>query len=135
LSDSAWFEWYPQGSIYPGTVPFKAGDTVTVVVSATSKTTGTAKITNVTTGKSVSQSLTNMANPLCQQNVEWIVEKLSDTLPNFGTVKFTNTLATLTSGATIGSKNADVWQIVDGSGKAHSATTLVSDGTATVAYE
>lgn len=75
---------------------------ITLTVTATSTTAGTAVIENVSTGKTVSKSLTS-TDKLCQTNAEWIVEDFEEgnslvPFANFGTVTFTNAHATTSSG-------------------------------------
>jgi hypothetical protein len=77
---------------------------------------------------------------MCQQDVEWIVEDFAiqgpSTYPlaNYGTVKFTNTVATMNSGSGIGSNNADIWVTLDSNSNPLSSTTLNSDGTVSISY-
>ncbi|KAI1371865.1 peptidase A4 family-domain-containing protein [Hypoxylon crocopeplum] len=90
-------------------IPIKAGDTITMTVTATSTSAGTAVIENVTTGKTVTHSFSGESDALCQTNAEWIVEDFSSggslvAFANFGTVQFTGASVnggTGVSGATI----------------------------------
>jgi carbohydrate-binding DOMON domain-containing protein len=50
-----------------------AGDTIKLTVTATSTTTGTAVVENLSSGQSSTVSLTTPL-PLCLENAEWIVE-------------------------------------------------------------
>jgi hypothetical protein len=50
------------------------GDQIKMVVDATSKTTGTASLENLTTGKKVTHKFTSTPSTLCETNAEWIVE-------------------------------------------------------------
>ena len=98
LHTSAWYEWYPDYSYDFSGIGFSAGDIVTVTVTATSKTGGTAKIKNHSTGRSVSHTFSGQPS-LCEYNAEWIVEDFeSDNslvpLANFGTVTFVEAFAT-----------------------------------------
>lgn len=87
-----------------------AGDVIQLTVNASSTTSGTATINNLTNGQAVSKDLSS-SSPLCGQDAEWIVEdymKGSDLVPfaNFGTVTFTSAEASgngayTPSGATI----------------------------------
>jgi hypothetical protein len=70
---AAWYEWFPAGASDFSGISFKTGDSVTITVTASSKTSGTAVIKNNSNGQSVSKSLTS-SSALCQQDVEWIVE-------------------------------------------------------------
>ncbi|XDG08658.1 hypothetical protein ABKA04_008273 [Annulohypoxylon sp. FPYF3050] len=90
-------------------IPISAGDTITVTVTASSKSAGTAVVENVTTGKSVTHSFSGESDALCETNAEWIVEDFESggslvSFANFGTVEFTGASVnggTGTSGATI----------------------------------
>ena len=101
-STLAWYEWYPDYAYDFSGISFSAGDTVTVTVTATSKTGGTATITNQSTGKTVSHTFSGQPS-LCQENAEWIVEDFEEgsslvPLANWGTVTFTGASATTGSG-------------------------------------
>ena len=87
---------------------------MTVTVTATSTTAGTAVIENTSTGQTVSQDLTSSA-ALCEQNAEWIVEDYEENgalvpFANFGSVTFSDASATTTSGA-VGPGSATVIEI------------------------
>jgi hypothetical protein len=149
---AAWYEWFPAGASDFSGISFKTGDSVTITVTASSKTSGTAVIKNNSNGQSVSKSLTS-SSALCQQDVEWIVEDFSSSLSiivesytlnspildglvpfaNFGTVTFTHTVGTLTNGATIGAGNAGTIDIVNSAGQVITSTT-VADGSVTIKY-
>jgi hypothetical protein len=130
----AWFQWYPQGAIFPGALTFQPGDTVSVAVAAPSRTQGVATITNRTSGKSASQQVTNAALPLCRSDAGWMVQAGSATLPNFGTVRFADASVVLLNGSTVGSAGADLWEMVDAHGLVTASTAHNNDGTVTVAY-
>ncbi|KAI1452039.1 peptidase A4 family-domain-containing protein [Annulohypoxylon moriforme] len=109
VSYDAWYEWYPDYAYDFSGIPIKAGDTITVTVTASSKSAGTAVIENVTTGKTVSHSFSGESDALCETNAEWIVEDFESggslvSFADFGTVEFTGASVnggTGTSGATI----------------------------------
>ncbi|KAG6845249.1 hypothetical protein H0H87_011984 [Tephrocybe sp. NHM501043] len=106
VSYDAWYEWYPDYAYDFSGISIKAGDVITVTVTAATTKSGTAVITNKTTGKTVSKSLTSTA-ALCEQNAEWIVEDFESggslvPFANFGTVSFTSASATTSSGTTVG---------------------------------
>jgi hypothetical protein len=69
-----------------------------VTVTASSKTTGTAVIKNVSTGVTVTHTFTGgVDGSLCEYNAEWIVEDFEDnnalvTFADFGTVTFVSIL-------------------------------------------
>ncbi|KIP06550.1 hypothetical protein PHLGIDRAFT_42062, partial [Phlebiopsis gigantea 11061_1 CR5-6] len=100
-----WYEWFPGPSRDFTDISFKPGDEVTVTVTATSAVTGTAVIHNKSTGEVAAQDVSGPA--LCGQNAEWIVEDFVSggfhvPLANFGTVTFTNALATTATGLHLG---------------------------------
>jgi len=112
VSYDAWYEWYPDYA-YDFSITISEGDTITATVSSTSTTAGTAVIENVTTGKTVSKSLTS-TSALGGQNAEWIVEDYEENgslvkLANWGTVTFTGATAKTASS----SEDASSAQILD----------------------
>ncbi|KAI1781586.1 acid proteinase [Ganoderma leucocontextum] len=116
VSYHGWSEWYPAGAHDFSDITFKAGDTVTVTVEATSKTSGTASIKNHRTGKRVSHDFSGQP-ALCQHDAEWVVEDVGNGNPtsfaNFGKVTFTDATAHTLSGKTVGPANADRTDIVN----------------------
>ncbi|KAJ7237726.1 peptidase A4 family-domain-containing protein [Mycena haematopus] len=109
-SFQAWYEYYPAGATDFSGIKISAGNTIKLTVTATSTTSGTATIENVSTGVTVSKSLTSTAE-LCLENAEWIVEDYEDDgsqvpFANFGTVAFTEASATTQSGSTVGPSDA-----------------------------
>ncbi|KAI1097238.1 peptidase A4 family-domain-containing protein [Jackrogersella minutella] len=109
VSYDAWYEWYPDYAYDFSGIPISAGDTITMTVTASSKSAGTAVIENVTTGKSVTHSFSGESDALCETNAEWIVEDFESggslvSFADFGTVQFTGASVnggTGVSGATI----------------------------------
>ncbi|OAA57298.1 Concanavalin A-like lectin/glucanase [Cordyceps fumosorosea ARSEF 2679] len=95
-----WTEWWQYNmQDYDTNLGVSGGDTVRMTVNATSTTSGTTLIENLTTGKSVSQTFTGETRyPLCESDAEWIVEDFQENgkpvpLVNWGTIEFTNTVA------------------------------------------
>ena len=106
-SFDSWYEWYPDYAYDFSGISFAVGHTVVVSVVSSSKTSGTATITNQSTGKTVSKSITS-SSALCGVNAEWIVEDFeegSSLVPfaNFGTVTFTGATARLSNGGSVSS--------------------------------
>ena len=104
-SFSAWYEWFPDYS-YNFDLEVNAGDEISMSVVATTSTSGTALVENLTTGQYSKIALTS-AYALGGQNAEWIVEDFQQSgaqvqLVNFGTVVFTDAVATTSEGLTIG---------------------------------
>ena len=150
----AWYEWFPAGAYDFSGISFSAGDTVTLTVTATSTTSGTAVIENVSTGATVTQDLTS-SSALCQQNAEWIVEDYEENgglvpFANFGTVspdilnelsahenisgtvQFTGASASTTTGA-IGPGSATLIDIEQNNNILTSSS--VDDSSVTVTYQ
>jgi len=114
VSYDAWYEWYPDYAYDFSGISFSAGDSVSVSVKSSSSTAGTAVIENLTTGKTVSKSITS-SSKLGGQNAEWIVEDFEENgslvpFADFGTVTFTNAVAG-TSGGTEGVSGATILDI------------------------
>ncbi|GJE98823.1 peptidase A4 family-domain-containing protein [Phanerochaete sordida] len=111
----AWYEWYPDYAYDFSGISFGPGDSVTVTVTASSKTTGTAVVTNNSRHQSVSKALSSSAS-LCEQDAEWIVEDFSESgglvpFANFGTVTFTGASATNAAGGHVGPAGANAIDI------------------------
>lgn len=113
---TAWYEWFPDYAHDFSDIEFAAGDSVTVTVTASSLTSGSAVIENTTTGKKVSHMFTNQTQPLCETNAEWIVEDFESNgsqvqFANFDSIKFANATATTKDGSTVGPTGADILDI------------------------
>ncbi|KAI0040159.1 hypothetical protein FA95DRAFT_1612019 [Auriscalpium vulgare] len=131
VSYDAWYEWYPDSAHDFSGIPIKAGDTIKVTVTATSTKAGSAVIENVTTGKTVSKSLSSSA-ALCEKDAEWIVEDFDEggtqvPFANFGTVTFTGASATTGSGS-VGPSGSDILDIK----QSGTVLTSVSTGSSSV---
>ncbi|RPD55203.1 acid proteinase [Lentinus tigrinus ALCF2SS1-7] len=103
-SFDAWFEWFPDFAHDFTGITVRPGNSITVSVTATSLTGGTATIVNHSTGQTVSHTFSGQP-ALCQENAEWIVEDFSEggglvPLANWGTVTFTGVSAGTSSGTT-----------------------------------
>ncbi|KAM6491292.1 Peptidase A4 family domain containing protein [Amanita muscaria] len=137
ISYDSWYEWFPDYA-YSSLIAIRAGDVIRLTVTASSSTSGTTLIENLTTRRSESQSLSNPSHPLCLQNAEWIVEDpnlVSGGIApfcNFGTVTFSSAAAYMHSGQVIsphGAVEVDIKQ--NGKVKASVST---SPGTVTIQY-
>ncbi|KAL7620590.1 hypothetical protein AAE478_009585 [Parahypoxylon ruwenzoriense] len=94
VSYDAWHEWYPDYAYDFSGISISAGDTITMTVTASSTSGGTAVIENETTGKKVTHTFSGESAKLCETNAEWIVEDYSSggslvSFADFGTVQFT----------------------------------------------
>ncbi|EIW81321.1 hypothetical protein CONPUDRAFT_165495 [Coniophora puteana RWD-64-598 SS2] len=110
----AWYEWYPAGAVDFQNFPINSGDVITVTVTATSTTSGTAVIENTTQNQQVTQDLTS-SSALCEQDAEWIVEDFEENgglvpFADFGTVTFSQASATSSSGS-VSPSGATVYDI------------------------
>jgi len=73
---SAWYEWYPSGSVRVSNMQIRPGDVVAVQVWNTSPTTANTYIVNYTTQQSASLAFSAPAGTVLQgDSVEWIVER------------------------------------------------------------
>ncbi|GKZ33811.1 aspergillopepsin-2 [Aspergillus brasiliensis] len=136
-SYEAWYEWYPDYAYNFDSLSISEGDSIKVTVEATSKSSGSATVENLTTGQSVTHTFSgNVEGDLCETNAEWIVEDFEsgDSLvafADFGTVTFTNAEAT-SGGSTVGPSDATIMDIEqDGTVLTESS---VSGDTVTVSY-
>jgi hypothetical protein len=140
----AWYEWIPAGSVYFNGINFKAGDSVSISVHASSTTTGTATITNRSNGQTVTHTFTSAetTSTLCETNAEWIVEDFtivsptgSESLapfPKFSSVTFTNAYA-VKNGKKVDASGASTATLVDSDGKTL-ASPSVDGSTVTITY-
>jgi hypothetical protein len=115
---SPWYEWYPLPSTPFSGFPVKLGDEIRMNVTAYSATSGIAILQNLSTGKSVNHTFTNMAK-LCFQSAEWIVEDFGSqsglvNFANFTTVTFTNASALKADGSRVDTTGAQVFAIKQG---------------------
>ncbi|KIL61662.1 hypothetical protein M378DRAFT_13356 [Amanita muscaria Koide BX008] len=139
ISYDSWYEWYPDyAHSYSSPIAIAAGNVIRLTVTASTTTSGTTLIENLTTGHSESISLSYPSYPLCEQNAEWIVEDFSSggrLVPfcNFGTVTFSSASAYLHNGQVIspyGATEIDIEQ----NGKVLTSVSESSSGTVTIKY-
>ncbi|KAF1348258.1 acid protease [Lizonia empirigonia] len=139
VSYDAWYEWYPDYAYDFSNFAVSAGNVIQVDITATSTTMGTVKLTNVSTGKSVSQTLSAPSGSvLCRQNAEWIVEDFAQdgslvALSNFGTIVFTQASAALSTGGTEGLGSATIIDLKQDS-TIYTDVSIDSSSQATVKY-
>ncbi|KZP18089.1 hypothetical protein FIBSPDRAFT_792372, partial [Athelia psychrophila] len=105
VSYDAWYEWYPDYAYDFSGIDISEGDVITLTVTASTDYTGSAVIENQSTGQTVTKHIVSLSS-LCQENAEWIVEDFeegSSLVPfaDFGTVEFTNALATTVNGDSV----------------------------------
>ncbi|KAM6491284.1 Peptidase A4 family domain containing protein [Amanita muscaria] len=140
ISYGSWYEWLPDLSYsYDSPIAIRAGDVIRLTVTASSSTSGTTLIENLTTRQSESQSLSNPSHPLCLQNAEWIVEDpylVSGGIApfcNFGTITFSSASAYMHNGQAISPYGAMVLNL-EQNGKVLASVSESSSGTVTIKY-
>lgn len=111
----AWYEWYPDYAYDFSGISISAGNVIKTTVTASSTKAGTAVIENVTTGKTVTKSITS-SSALCLENAEWIVEDFEENgslvpFANFGTIVYSGAVATTNTGATEGPSSGTILDI------------------------
>ncbi|KAI9664880.1 MAG: hypothetical protein M1821_006328 [Bathelium mastoideum] len=142
-SYDAWYEWYPADSVDFSGITFSAGDSVKLTIVATSTSSGTATIENITKGKTVSHTFSSQSDKLCETNAEWIVEDFeeidggqAEQVPfvDFEKVTFTSAQATK-SGSSVSTSGADIVDMTSSNGDSTIASASASGNTVTVTYE
>jgi len=136
-SYDAWYEWYPDYAYDFSGITISAGDTIKVSLTTTNSKKGSVILENVSTGVTVTKTLTS-TYALGGQNAEWIVEDYLSgnsqvALVDWGTVTFTDTVATGSGGTSEGAEDADVILLENSSGTVLSSVT-VSDTEVVVTY-
>jgi hypothetical protein len=106
-------------------------------VNATTTTSGSATIENLTTGKTVTKSLTS-TSALGGENAEWIVEDFEEgdsliAFADFGNVTFTDCIAA-TSDSSEGVSTAAIMDIENTSDEVLTDTSVVDASSFTVSY-
>ncbi|TVY92248.1 Aspergillopepsin [Lachnellula willkommii] len=131
----AWYEWYPDYSYDFSDLTISAGDTIKATVKASSKTSGTATVENVSTGESQTHSFSGEGSEgdLCEENAEWIVEAYEEdgsqvTLADFGTETFSSASATQ-DGSSVGPDGSTIIDMQSDSG---STVVTCSSGSSSV---
>jgi hypothetical protein len=117
----SWYEWYPDYAYDFTGFAVKAGDVIQIDIVATTTSKGTVTLTNETTGKAVSKTLSapSTSAKLGGQNAEWIVEDFEENgslvaLSNFGTVVFTGATAGTAAGTSVGLTGATIIDLKQG---------------------
>ncbi|KAK4552071.1 hypothetical protein LTR86_010607 [Recurvomyces mirabilis] len=136
----AWYEWYPDYSYNFPSFPVSPGQQIQATVHATSKTSGTAVLKNLSTGKSVTHTFSNEGGTgsLCETDAEWIVEDFqsgSALVPfaNFGSVTFTGASYTH-GGTTSGVSGASIIDVQQ-NGKVETNCGVSGSSTVTCTYQ
>ncbi|MCJ1332782.1 hypothetical protein MMC10_009476 [Thelotrema lepadinum] len=116
VSYDAWYEWYPAYAYDFSGISMTAGNTMSIAVVSSSKTSGTATIKNLSTGQTVTKSITSSSS-LCGTNAEWIVEDFEEgngmvPFANFNSVAFTGAVAKASNGQSLGPSSGTKIEIV-----------------------
>lgn len=114
---NAWYEWFPEASGSFDDFAVNAGNTIEMSVEASSKTSGTVTLNNLSTGQSVTHSFSGQSESLCQTNAEWVVEDFTGgnstaLVPfiDFTTVRFTGASA-VSHGSAVDTTGARIMDI------------------------
>jgi hypothetical protein len=132
----AWYEYFPDFA-HDFSLTVSQGDVISMAVHKTSSTAGTVTIENLTTGRTVTESLTS-THALGGQNAEWIVEDFEEgnslvPFADFGTVHFTGASAS-TNTETIGVGSAGIIEIESSRGQILTDVSITSSSEVTVVY-
>lgn len=140
-SFDAWYEWYPNYAIDFSGFGVSAGDVISISITSSSSSKGKIVLKNVTTGKSVTQSVSapSSSSHLGGQNAEWIVEDFDEggsqvAFANFGTVTFTDCVAR-TSSETLDVSGATIIDIKTSAGTILTDASIPSSSEVQVVYE
>ncbi|KAB2569772.1 Aspergillopepsin-2 protein [Lasiodiplodia theobromae] len=136
-SYDAWYEWYPDYA-YDFSLSISAGDVIAMSVTSSSSTRGVAVIENLTTGKSVSKTITS-SYALCGENAEWIVEDFESggslvAFADFGDVLFTGAVAKTNTEGNVGTSGAVLIDIKQNN-KVLTSASIPSSSEVEVVYE
>jgi hypothetical protein len=141
ISYDAWYEWYPDYAYDFSGISLAAGNKISVSVVSSSSTSGKATIKNLSTGQTVSITLSapSSSAKLGGQNAEWIVEDYSSggslvPFANFGTVDFTSAVAS-TGSQSVGTTGATIFDIKSSSGTVLTSVTIPSSSEVKVTYQ
>jgi hypothetical protein len=114
---NAWYEWFPEASGNFDDFAVNAGHIIKMDVEASSNTSGTVTLNNLSTGQSVSHRFSGQSESLCQKNAEWVVEDFTGEnstalVPfiDFTTVTFTEASA-VSHGSTVDTTGATIMDI------------------------
>ncbi|KAF7872447.1 hypothetical protein EAF04_003368 [Stromatinia cepivora] len=136
LSYYAWYEWYPADTQVIDLGTLTAEDIISVNITTSSFNEGTVVMENKSTGKSYTKTVSSN-NTLCGISAEWIIEDLSvdsstEGLANYGSVVFSDTIAT-TSSKRVTPSASEILDIKTSSNIILTKTS-VTDNSVTIAY-
>ncbi|KAJ5726634.1 uncharacterized protein N7483_007991 [Penicillium malachiteum] len=117
ISYQAWYEWFPEPGGFFDNITIASGDKIRVTDNASSQTSGTATVENLTNGDIVTRVFNGaMSGTLCEYNAEWIVEDFSESgnqvpFADFGAITFSNAIAT-GGGLVLGPSTATLMDLI-----------------------
>lgn len=141
-SYDSWYEWYPDYAHDFSTdqFSFSAGDVISISITSSSNSVGTAVLENLSSGQSVTQQLSAPSSDatLGGQNAEWIVEDFESggslvSFADFGTVTFSNCVAS-TGSESLGTDGATIIEIEDSNGNVLTDVSIPSSSEVTITY-
>ncbi|KAL2143144.1 hypothetical protein VTI28DRAFT_291 [Corynascus sepedonium] len=120
-SASAWWEWYPEASFTIDGLKVKAGDWISVNITAKSESSAVLIIENTQSGTSVTMEVNN-GPKLCRRDAEWILEDFYESgqqvaLANFADLWFVDSGATTVGGKKVGFDGAAMVHMQNEDGK------------------
>lgn len=122
-----WTEWWPIGAIKIDNFPIKPGDYLTVLVCAYTPTHGVCSMMNKTTNQVTTIGIKNPDGITSIGAMgEWIVEGISDILPVFSTIIFTNCSAG-TKNHTLNTQGSTITEITGDDGSNLTYASVLSD--------
>jgi hypothetical protein len=142
-SYDSWYEWYPDNAhdFSTNQFSFTAGDIISISITSSSDSTGTAVLENLSSGQSVTQQLSapSSSSTLGGQNAEWIVEDFESgsslvSFADFGTVVFSNCVAS-TGSESVGTDGATIIEIEDSNGNVLTDVSIPSSSEVQVVYQ
>jgi hypothetical protein len=143
-SYDSWYEWYPADAQDFSTdqFSFSAGDVISISITSSDSSDGTAVLTNESTGQSVTQQVSapDSSSNLGGQNAEWIVEDFESggslvPFADFGTVVFSNCVAGASDGSSSGTDGATIIEIEDTNGNVLTDVSTPSSSEVQVVYQ
>ncbi|KAH0367374.1 concanavalin A-like lectin/glucanase, partial [Aureobasidium melanogenum] len=125
-----WLQWLAQQAVPAKDMKISAGDSITMTVTLTSRTTGSVLVENNSKGSSASHKFAGMGYlPVCNTKAHWGVQqgKKKGSLAGFTTVVFTNTSVTAESKVITGVSNIEEVFFVDQSDNLLADTSIVDN--------
>ena len=129
-----WTEWWPIGAIRINNFPVKPGDYLTVLVCAYTPTHGVCSMMNKTTNQVTTIGIQNPDGVTSiGATAEWIVEGISDILPVFSTMVFSNCSAG-TKNHTLNTQGSTITEITGNDGSNLTYASVLSNSSVMVKW-